>query len=515
MVELAIILPIMLILLAGAIDLGRLFYAYIAVENAAKEGAFFGARSPLCDDGANVNCDDPNNVVWHVENEATNIGGQFTTTVACRTPAGALVQPINDCLDGYTYQVTVSYPFRLITPILGNIVSQNITLQAESQATVISDAFDPSGLELLVWVNTTGADNGTAVSSACTQADSATSPNFYYAPCQDSSNVDQYLQFQENTTVSYKVRVRNTGNLGLTGITYGWSVNGGAIAAPGTCGTLPTSIAKAAAPSYCTFTRTAAVTNATNPVDDYVVTGTAQGNAGTLSTGQTNGSGLIRVIPAPRLVVNLRAAPYRLGGSGDGLLGNPSFSNGNLTLQRNTASALAEIRNPTGWFYLTVVNQGGAAANFNVSVTQQGSGISLPCSVPATLAASGQSGSTFGCLFPRAFSATQAYAFAATASATNAIIVGGTQPAVTVTTATACTASKPVIPNLVNVLDPTADGSSKTVGQARTLWTDAGLNGAVSTSPAGAANGQTVLSQSEIAYTCANNANAAVTVGAQ
>ena len=40
----------MLLLLAAAIDLGRLFYLYVAVENAAKEGAFFGARYPLCDD---------------------------------------------------------------------------------------------------------------------------------------------------------------------------------------------------------------------------------------------------------------------------------------------------------------------------------------------------------------------------------------------------------------------------------------------------------------------------------
>ena len=84
MVEFALVLPIMLLLLAGAIDLGRLFYAYVAVENAAKEGALFGARSPLCDDNINVNCGDPNNVVWHVHNEATNIGGQFSVNVACR-----------------------------------------------------------------------------------------------------------------------------------------------------------------------------------------------------------------------------------------------------------------------------------------------------------------------------------------------------------------------------------------------------------------------------------------------
>ena len=39
LVELAIILPVMLFLLLGALDLGRVFYANITVENAAKEAA--------------------------------------------------------------------------------------------------------------------------------------------------------------------------------------------------------------------------------------------------------------------------------------------------------------------------------------------------------------------------------------------------------------------------------------------------------------------------------------------
>jgi Flp pilus assembly protein TadG len=514
LVEFALVLPIMLLLLAGAIDLGRLFYAYVAVENAAKEGALFGARSPLCDDSLNVNCDNPNNVVWHVRNEATNIGSQFNTTVACRTPAGALVAPINDCLDGYTYQVTVSYPFRLITPILGSLVNQTITLRSESQATVISDAFDPSGLELLVWANSTNATNGTTVAAACTQADATSSPNFYYAPCQDSLNVDNYLQYQENTVVSYKVRVRNTGNLALTGISYGWTANGSTITAPGNCGTLPSSIGKGAAASFCTFTRTVTAASPVNGIADYVIAGTAQGNAGGLSTGQTNGAAIVKVQVPPKLAVNLRASQYRLGQDGNGVAGAPSYGAGGMTLQRNTSSTLPEIKDPTGWFYLTVVNQGTQANNFSVSVTQNGTAITLPCTLPTTLAESGQSGSVFTCIFPRTFDQTQAYAFVTTATADNAVLVGGQQPNVTVTTATACTASKPVMPNVVNVLDPTADGTSKTVGQAKALWAAAGFSGTVSTTPAGAPNSATVVTQNQLAYTCANNASQAVTVGA-
>jgi hypothetical protein len=101
----------------------------------------------------------------------------------------------------------------------------------------------------------------------------------------------------------------------------------------------------------------------------------------------------------------------------------------------------------------------------------------------------------------------------ASASATNALIVGGQQPAVTVTTAT-CVGGKLVVPNLVDTLNPTADGSNKTVGQAKVIWLAAGFTGALTTAPAGATNGLSVINQSVTAYGC-QNANTAVTVGAQ
>jgi hypothetical protein len=516
LVEFALVLPIMLILLAAAIDLGRLFYAYVAVENAAKEGAFYGSRNPLCDDSGNPNCANPNNVVWHVQNEATNIGSQFSTNVSCWTPAGALVQPMNDCLDGYTYRVTVSYPFRLLTPILGSIVNQNLNLASESQATVISDAFDPTGLEVLVWVNNSNAINGPAIATACTQADVTSSPNFYYAPCQDSLNVPNYLQFAEAQSVSYKVRVRNTGNIGITGITYGWQENGASISSPGTCNTLPTAMAAAAAPAFCTFTKPALASNPVDDIADHLIAVTAQGSAGALSTGQTNGSALIKVLAVPKLTVNLRASPYRLGDDGDGLLGNPQFANGNLTLRRNTSASLPdEINDPTGWFYLTIANSGGTARNFALTVTQQGTPITLPCSVPTQLAGTGQSGNTFTCLFPRTFDQTQAYPFVATATADNSIILAGSQTAVTVTTNT-CTGSQVVIPNLVDTLDPTPNGNNKTVGQAKSTWTAAGFNVSnLTTQPGSAGNSLDTITQNQVAYTCANNANQSITIRAQ
>ena len=44
--EFAIVLPVLLILVLGSIDLGRLFFAYISITNAARIGAQYASTSP-------------------------------------------------------------------------------------------------------------------------------------------------------------------------------------------------------------------------------------------------------------------------------------------------------------------------------------------------------------------------------------------------------------------------------------------------------------------------------------
>ena len=69
LVEFALVVPILLLVFAGAADLGRAFYAYVAIENGVKEGAFYGARAPLCTDDVAAACGNPRNVEWRVRNE--------------------------------------------------------------------------------------------------------------------------------------------------------------------------------------------------------------------------------------------------------------------------------------------------------------------------------------------------------------------------------------------------------------------------------------------------------------
>ena len=514
MVEFALVLPIMLFLMAIAIDFGRLFYAYVAVQNAAKEGVLYGSRNPLCDE-LSAACPDPTNVRWHVENEASNLksGGTslLDTTIACRSPLGVLRQPINDCVNGDTYIVSVAYDFNLITPVLSSVLGSGMTLGATQQAKVIGDAFDPSGLEALIWANTSNSDNAVAISGACTPADASTSPGFYYAPCQDALNVSQYLQFQEDQTITFKVRIRNSGNIALTGLTYAYAVNGTTITTPAGCSggsSLPTSLAKAAAPSYCTFTLPATATG--TGVDDLSVSITAQGLASGVPTGDTSGGATVKVVARPKFTVNLRAAAYRKGGDGWGNNGVASYPTGDLTLQRQATAADTTLQSPTGWLLLTVSNSGGVGNNFGVSIKRDGSNVSLPadCVVPSTL----DTGAVFSCVLPQSFAGAAATVnFAASASATNSQTIAGQQTVRVITQD--CTSTKRVMPNLVDTLTPSADKTNKTLVQARTTWTASTITGSLTATPA-SPDTNFVRDQDQRAYSCVNS-NANVSVNTQ
>src|SRR5262245_19336858 len=76
LVEFALILPVIMVLCLGALDLGRLYYARITVTNAAREGVLEAAGDPASYDAGNP-CDvDTNRVMCRVITESN---GSFVT----------------------------------------------------------------------------------------------------------------------------------------------------------------------------------------------------------------------------------------------------------------------------------------------------------------------------------------------------------------------------------------------------------------------------------------------------
>lgn len=91
-VEMALVLPVLLLLVFGIIDFGRMLNAQITLTEAAREGA----RASVL--GANPSA--------AVNAASTNLGTVGTTTTACPTNPAA----------GDNATVTTTYTFQFVTP---------------------------------------------------------------------------------------------------------------------------------------------------------------------------------------------------------------------------------------------------------------------------------------------------------------------------------------------------------------------------------------------------------------
>jgi Flp pilus assembly protein TadG len=113
--ETALVSVFLLLLLAGALDVGRMFYSYIVITNAAREGARTAARLP---------CSALNNA--QVRAAILLAAEQETGALPGDPPGDVTIQinpnPASGCFTaGNTVTVTVSYEYtNLLTGITGS-----------------------------------------------------------------------------------------------------------------------------------------------------------------------------------------------------------------------------------------------------------------------------------------------------------------------------------------------------------------------------------------------------------
>ncbi len=145
LVEFALIVPVMLILLLTALDLGRLLYSQITVTNAAKEGALVASQGGTFQ--PNQNCSDTNTIMCGVLTEAKGGFVEVDKTKVAVAPAL--------CVKDATYpssgappnvSVTVQTPFKVITPIIGDFLGSSVILTgvAEAQCLAVPKVTFPS-----------------------------------------------------------------------------------------------------------------------------------------------------------------------------------------------------------------------------------------------------------------------------------------------------------------------------------------------------------------------------------
>src|SRR5665647_1275400 len=94
LVEVAIVLPMLLLLVLGALDFGRMFFTKIVLTNAAREGANYLSRIPT--DKANAYT----GTISAIQNEATSSGINATMLT--------IPTPLECCITGLRVGVTVS-----------------------------------------------------------------------------------------------------------------------------------------------------------------------------------------------------------------------------------------------------------------------------------------------------------------------------------------------------------------------------------------------------------------------
>lgn len=139
LVESAIVVVIVLLLLGGLVEFGWAYFRYLALQDAAGEGAAYGIMFPTYwqgDDsgGLNYNCD-PNNITYRVKNESQSgildwqsVDVQVTSVFTTPSPGQAIT-------------VTASFDHQLITPLLSEMLSGGgITLRASAVQTVLAPA---------------------------------------------------------------------------------------------------------------------------------------------------------------------------------------------------------------------------------------------------------------------------------------------------------------------------------------------------------------------------------------
>ncbi|MBP7174775.1 MAG: pilus assembly protein [Thermoclostridium sp.] len=112
LVETAIVLPLVLLLLMGIVDFGFLFNNYIVISNASREAARKGS-------------------LGGTDAEITQLIQNYTSTLDPSRLNIEIYPDQSQRFHGSEIRITLRYNNRLITPVIGSLLGEDITLQGQ------------------------------------------------------------------------------------------------------------------------------------------------------------------------------------------------------------------------------------------------------------------------------------------------------------------------------------------------------------------------------------------------
>lgn len=116
LLEMALVLPIILLLIFGIIEFGRIYNAYLIINNASREGARHAAVGGSYDE---------------IRSEINEITSTLGTVEITFTPSNE-----NEREQGEDVVVMVRHSISLITPIIGPLISNSNTFDIDSSTTM-------------------------------------------------------------------------------------------------------------------------------------------------------------------------------------------------------------------------------------------------------------------------------------------------------------------------------------------------------------------------------------------
>ncbi len=124
MVEFAFSAVFILLLMVGIVDLGRAYFAYMTLRDAAQEGALYGSTYPNDFEG--------------IKNRIRGTAKfpiDLTDTVNVTIPDPEI---IGSACAGHAIKVQVTYNFTITTPFLGTVIgAQNVPIKATVTDTIL------------------------------------------------------------------------------------------------------------------------------------------------------------------------------------------------------------------------------------------------------------------------------------------------------------------------------------------------------------------------------------------
>lgn len=122
LVEFALALPLLILMLMGLLDFGRAYFVVVMLNDAAAEGAIYAGANP------------------------TDVNGIQLRVTEAASDALIDIQPQNVTVDnstiaaGASIGVSVTYEFSFLTPIIGELFGDGLTLRGQAVNPIINNS---------------------------------------------------------------------------------------------------------------------------------------------------------------------------------------------------------------------------------------------------------------------------------------------------------------------------------------------------------------------------------------